>query len=326
MDGLIYVFGIVGFSFVIFFIIGLQMYKTKERVYEVIDVITDYLEKGIINVVFSLDDVEKRMRSKGSKLTRAQIQKILNKLVEKGLLLKEKRTYSFKEPLVFLTRQDYLAARRYLIGRRVGSRGNTIIYGAYQNPYLRRMYLLLLLYLIFVIDMAFVAVVYFNLYPPLTDWLIANIVRSESLLPPFLLFLIAFGIVLVDAVDNIIKSIARESYKVIVTDFGVYYDVKFGDEFSGEIRRGELRRAYIDINTTTLQKILNYFIDPPVGDVVIKVGGRKIAFKSIPYPRELKQILTEKKLEGFRWSKRNAKTLMLWRMGRSTSASIAIKP
>ncbi|MHA1506428.1 MAG: hypothetical protein ACTSR0_04475 [Candidatus Asgardarchaeia archaeon] len=326
MDEVIYILGIIGFSFVIFFIIGLQMYRTKERVYEVIDAITDYLEKGIINVVFNLDDVEKKLRGKGSTLTRGQIQKILNVLVEKGLLIKEKGTYSFKEPLVFLTRQDYLAARRYLIGRRVGSRGNTIIYGAYQNPYLRRMYFLLLLYLIFVVDISFVAMVYFNLYPPLKDWLITNIVGTESLVPPFLLFLIAFGIILVDAVDNIIKSIARESYKVIVTDFGVYYDVKFGDEFSGEIRRGELRRAYIDINTTTLQKILNYFIDPPVGDIIIKVGNKKITFRSIPYPRELRQILTEKKLEGFRWSKRNAKTLMLWRMGRSTSATIAIKP
>jgi len=63
------------------------------------------------------------------------------------------------------------------------------------------------------------------------------------------------------------------------------------------------------------QKLLNYFIRVPIGDVVVKVKGQKepVVFKNMPYPRELFYVIRSIQLGSLGWRKRHARTLMMWR-------------
>jgi len=94
---------------------------------------------------------------------------------------------------------------------------------------------------------------------------------------------------------------------------GISYDKSLADELSGRIQRGKI--SGVDIQLSPLQKLANYFIDPPIGNVVVKVKGQKkpIIFKNMPYPREMFFVIRSIMLGSLGWRKRHARTLMLWR-------------
>jgi len=238
-------------------------------------------------------------------LPKNRVERILKKLEARGVVRGRGKMYQLVDPLVFLTSTDLERARRI-------TKDDNILYGAYQNPYLPRLYFLAM-YLIFAADIIFVLLVFFNVLPSLTNW-VQNILPEGVSVNAFLLFLIGMGIIFVDALDNVIKAWAREKYSVVVGEkSGISYDKSLADELSGKIRRGAIED--VDLQFTLLQKLLNYFIRVPIGDVVVKVKGQEepVVFKNMPYPRELFYVIRSIQLGSLGWRKRHARTLMMWR-------------
>jgi len=239
-------------------------------------------------------------------LTPQELEKALDSLVERGVLQAKKGGYYvLLDPLVFLTDRDYNRAVRI-------TKNDNIIYGGYQHPFLNRMEFFMI-YGIFVIAVVISALTAFNI-GPMRGWL-------ESRLPSvinwkiFLLFLLVMSIILVDAIDNILKAWARERYSVIVSmKSGIHYDQRFADEMSGRISRGSIREADLDI--TSLQKLWNFFAKIPRGNVTLFQSSKKtsgISFKNMPYPRELFYVIRSIQLQALSWRKRHARTLMMWK-------------
>ena len=271
-----------------------------ERVLDII--VSNYLDERR----FRVEDLEKHGVSRDTVL------KALRKLERSGVLMREDgETYRIRDPLVFLTDRDYERAIRV-------TKDDNILYGAYQNPYLPRLYLLLI-YGVFVADLVFVLLAYLGHvagWPTtvVSDWTVRLLGDREELLLPFLLFLLGMGLIFVDFLDNIVKAWARERFSVIVGLLsGISYDLSLADELSGRIRRGDIED--VDLELSLLQKIMNYFKRVPVGDVVVKVKGRKepIRFRNMPFPRELFYVIRSIQLGALEWRKKYARTLMLWR-------------
>jgi len=290
----------VGFG--LCFALGWKL-KGRDPVLEkVVDIIvSNYLDERR----FSVSDIEK------AGLGREQVKAALEKLERSGIVIKQDGgRYKIRDPLVFLTERDYDRALRL-------TKDDNILYGAYQNPYLPRLYLLLI-YLVFIADIVFVVLTYLSYTigwptPAIKDWVIGLLPR-EDLLLPFLLFLLGMGLIFVDFIDNIIKAWARERYSVVVGVLsGISYDMSLADELSGRIRRGDIED--VDLEISLLQKIINYFRSVPLGDVVVKVKGREkpIRFRNMPFPRELFYVIRSIQLGALQWRKRHARTLMLWR-------------
>ena len=294
----------VAVGFIACFIWGWKLKGRDPLLERTLDlIVSNYLDERR----FTLRDLEKHG------LTRDAAKTALRKLERAGLLMKmDGESYRIRDPLVFLTDRDYERAIRI-------TKDDNILYGAYQNPYLPRLYLLLI-YGIFVADLVFVLLAYLSQTigwpsPAISQWVI-NILpgHDESLLLPFLLFLLGMGLIFVDFLDNVIKAWARERYSVVVGALsGISYDVSLADELSGRIRRGEIED--VDLDLSLLQKLMNYFKSVPVGDVVVKVRGKKepIRFRNMPFPRELFYVIRSVQLGALQWRKKHAKTLMLWR-------------
>jgi len=260
---------------------------------------------------FSISDMEQ-----ATGLNRDTIRKALRRLERAGIITKrDSGWYRIKDPLVFLTERDYERAVRI-------TKDDNILYGAYQNPYLPRLYLLLV-YLIVAIDITFVVLTYISYTmgwpsPALANWAIKILPKGdEHLLVPFLLFLLGMGIIFVDFIDNVIKAWARERYSVVVGEkSGISFDKALADELSGRIRRGQIRD--VDLDISLFQKIINYFRSVPLGDVkvVYRVGKEEEkveVFKNMPFPRELFYVIRSVQLGSLGWRKRHAKTLLYWR-------------
>jgi len=294
-----YLIPIIIIMFAVFVIIGWKIASVGSNLEKVIDVIVEHFIDERRFTIAKLKEY--------SDLPEPVIEKQLKKLVNKGILTTSKGGwYRLKDPLVFLTEKDYIRALRI-------TRDDNILYGAYQHPYFLHIYFLGI-YGLFLAIVAFTLVVYFNLLPDVRTYLISVLPGGENTLPVFLIFLVAFGIVFVDALDNLIKGWAKERYSVIVGELsGISYDQSLSDELSGRISRGHI--AGVDIQISPLQKLFNYFGDYPIGDIVIKVKRRKepITFKNMPYPREMFFVIRTLMLGSLGWRKRHARTLMLWR-------------
>jgi len=294
----------VGAGFIVCFLLGWKLKGRDVHLEKVIDVIvSNFLDERR----FSIGDIEK------AGVPRDVAERALGKLERAGILIKEaKGQYRIKDPLVFLTDQDYQRALRI-------TKDDNILYGAYQNPYLPRLYLLLI-YGIFIADLVFVLLTYISHTagwptPALSEWVLSILPgHREELLVPFLLFLLGMGLIFVDFMDNVIKAWAREKFSVIVGALsGISYDMSLADEFSGRISRGQIEE--VDLDVSLLQKLINYFRSVPIGDVIVKVKGKKepIRFRNMPFPRELFYVIRSVQLGSIGWRKKYAKTLMLWR-------------
>jgi len=220
--------------------------------------------------------------------------------------LPDKNAYVLIDPLVFLTPKDYARALRI-------TKDDKIIYGAYQAPYrINPLYILIQLLLIFVPTILLVLQI-FNIIDIRPYFGFLNILGIDII--AFLLFLIALGIIIADAFNNIYKAYMRERYSVIVGEkSGIAYDVSFADEFSGRIRRGEI--ASVDLDVNTWQKLHNYFGEVPIGNVKVRTKrGHEIVFKSIPFPRELFYAIRSIVLGNLAWRKRHAGIISMWKAG-----------
>ncbi|RLG72259.1 MAG: hypothetical protein DRO23_10705 [Thermoprotei archaeon] len=278
-------------------LIGWKIAKSDPDLQKVIDaIVSHYLDERRFHI-------NKIAEITG--LSSNKVERILKKLETRGIVRGKGKMYQLVDPLVFLTPIDLERARRI-------TKDDNILYGAYQNPYLPRLYFLTM-YLIFAAVIVFVVLVFFNVFPGLTSW-VQNILPEGVSVNAFLLFMIGMGIIFVDALDNIIKAWAREKYSVVVGEkSGISYDRSLADELSGKIRRGMIED--VDLQFSLLQKILNYFIRVPVGDVIVKVKGQRepVVFKNMPYPRELFYVIRSIQLGSLGWRKRHARTLMMWR-------------
>ncbi|MGQ4832749.1 MAG: hypothetical protein ACP6IS_02475 [Candidatus Asgardarchaeia archaeon] len=293
-----YLIVIIITAFIIFTLIGWKVSGVDKNLEKVIDVIVDHF----------ID--ERRFTAKKiaeiAEMDKKQVEKQLKKLASRGIVIKTGGWYQLKDPLVFLTERDYTRAIRL-------TRDDNILYGAYQHPYFLHIYFLGI-YGIFLLDVAFAILIYLGLLPQVKSWLVGVLPGGETTLPAFLIFMIAYGIIIVDAIDNIFKGYVKEKYSVVIGQLsGISYDRSLADELSGRIRRGQI--SGVDLQLSLLQKLYNYFGDYPVGDIVVKVKGKKepIIFKNMPYPREMFFVIRTLMLGSLGWRKRHARTLMLWR-------------
>ncbi|HDI01406.1 MAG TPA: hypothetical protein ENF78_03155 [Candidatus Bathyarchaeota archaeon] len=292
-------------GFAICFAIGWRSRRRDPALEKVVDAIVEnYLDERKFNI-------NKLVKDTG--LDEGSIRRALRRLERAGVITHTGGgNYRLKDPLVFLTEPDYARAIRI-------TKDDNILYGAYQNPYLPRLYLLCV-YGLFLADLVFSILAYLSYTigwptPLLSQWVI-GILPSDKLFIPFLLFLIGMGMIFVDFLDNIIKGWARERYMVIVGALsGVSYDISLADELSGRIRRGHI--VDVDLDVSLLQKLINYFRSVPLGDVKVRyrVGKEEkvIAFRNMPFPRELFYVIRSVQLGALGWRKRYARTLMLWR-------------
>ena len=292
-------------GFIVAFILGWRVRKG--------DIILEKVVKAIVGNFlderkFSVEDLKQI-----TGLDERVIEPALERLRRAGLLMRKGNRWLLKDPLVFLTERDYVRAVRI-------TKDDNILYGAYQNPYLPRLYLLLI-YLVVAIDVVFVVITYLSYLigwpsPDIAGWVINHLLpkHDSSLLLPFLLFLLGMGVIFVDFVDNVIKAWARERFSVVVGALsGISYDRSFADELSGRIRRGQIEN--VDYDISLFQKIINYFRRVPLGDVKVWVRGQEkpIVFKNMPYPREFYYVIRSVQLGSLQWRKKHAETLMLWR-------------
>ncbi|RLI12250.1 hypothetical protein DRO33_02880 [Candidatus Bathyarchaeota archaeon] len=296
-------------GFIVCFVLGWRLKKRDPAVEKVVDTIVErYLDER----KFNLGDLAKE-----TGLDRPVLERALRRLERAGVVTRVRGdTYRLKDPLVFLTERDYDRAVRI-------TKDDNILYGAYQNPYLPRLYLLCV-YGLFLADLVFAVLAYLSYTmgwpsPTISRWVLKILPpdKAEELFVPFLLFMVGMGMVFVDFLDNLIKGWARERYMVIVGALsGVSYDVSLADELSGRIRRGRI--VDVDLDVSLLQKLINYFRSVPLGDVKVRYRAeegeeRTIVFRNMPFPRELFYVIRSVQLGALGWRKKYARTLMLWR-------------
>ncbi|MHA1617136.1 MAG: hypothetical protein ACTSX9_07520 [Candidatus Njordarchaeales archaeon] len=229
-------------------------------------------------------------------------------LEELGLVHHEpKRGYVLVDPLVFLTSRDYLKALRI-------TANDNILYGGYQYYYLANPIYFIIQLAILISAFLFVVMTFFNIYSIKTT--LINILPSQVSPESFALFILALAIIVTDALNNVIKILAREKYSVIVGEkSGISYNRRIGDEFGGNIPRYAIDR--IDYDVSLWYKIYNLFGSIPVGNIKVYVKGSKtpVIFRAMPFPRELYNIIKSIKLGALQWRKRYARTIALWRTG-----------
>lgn len=294
MDILFYIVTVLGGI-----IAGTIYYVTKRRrdriLVEVLEYLTDY---HLDEKFFSIKKV-----SEGLQLPEDVVERAIVRLEKSGIVVKTSRGYALADPLVFLTPRDFERALRL-------TKGDNIIYGAYQMPYLTSIKYVIVQLAILIASLIFAALVFFNVLD-----LKAKVEGIMGVDPGmFALLVIAMAIIIVDVFNNFVKAWIRERYSVVVGFYsGILYDLKVPDELSGRVPRGAVSRIDIDINWA--QKINNMFGEIPIGDVRIWVRGKKepIVFRSMPYPRELFMVIRSLQLGALEWRKRHARELALWR-------------
>ena len=268
------------------------------------------------------------------KWTEDTVKKYLKELETKKIVafIPERKVYALMDPLVFLTSRDYSRALRI-------TKDDNILYGAYQAPYRTNpIYIGIQVALIAIpsIMLGLQLLGIYNFTPFFAP------VLNEVSIEAFLLFLIAMGIIAADAFNNLFKGYMRERFSVVVgAKSGISYDVSYADEFSGRIRRGDIK--YVDVDLSLWQKIHNYFGEIPIGDVKIvytrrigeeseeaeevhigreedkevKCKGRTCerVFRSMPFPRELFYVIRSIMLGNLGWRKRHADVISKWKSG-----------
>jgi len=297
-EWIIPVLSIIGF--VVGILVTWRQYKIP-GIGDVIDAITTYY---LDEQKFTFQKI-----SADLKLPDPVVKHALKELERRDVIYRTKSGwFAMNDPLIFLSEKDMIRAKRL-------TKGDNLIYGAYQNPFFSHSELLLV-YGIFIGTIIFGLVCGF--IEPARTWLLsmlgtANIIDGAI----FLLFIIMVGMITTDALENLISIWSRERYSVIIGEMsGISYDTSYSDEYSGRIGRGMIRRA--DLQITPIQKFMNYFMRVPIGDIRIccvakKDGGPEVEFKNLPFPREMFYVIRSIQLKSLGWRKRHARTLMLWR-------------
>ena len=228
----------------------------------------------------------------------------LNELANRGIIRKRKGRYQIMIPLFFLDDRQYQKAMRF-------TANDEILYGAPQQPFLSHFHLFAFYGLIPLTALISIFTL-LGFIPDISNFISASFWFID--IRVFFIFLILMSLIVVDAVENIVKSWAQERFSVIVgSKSGLYYDKEYASELSGRIQRGHL--GVISMKISMLQKLLNYFSEVPHGDIIVGIRGRKkgITFRNMPFPRELFYVLRRVQLKGLGWRKRHARTLMMWR-------------
>ncbi len=298
---LFFIIGLIS-SIIVAFLITLKwLNKGMNPLYERVlnHLIRKYLDERYFTVHKLADELN---------ITEDTLRRILKTLEARRIVafIPHKKQYALLDPLVFLTPKDYARALRI-------TKDDNILYGAYEAPYrVDILYILIQLIFILVPLLAFFAQVLnmIDLSPYLTR--IFPNARPEVIL----LFFLGMGIILADAVNNVIKGYTREKMSVVVGALsGISYDKHFADELSGRLPRKDLKS--VDIRLSLLQKIHNYFGEIPVGDIIVEYrGGKKPeVFRSMPFPRELFYVIRSIMLGHLEWRKRHAETISKWKAG-----------
>lgn len=331
LEWIIPILAVVGF--VIGFLITMKQQKIQ-GLGEVIDTITT---KYLDDRKFRYADLTQDL-----KIPDEVAKQALKELERRDIIYRTKTGYyQLNDPLVFLSEQDMIRAKRL-------TKGDNIIYGAYQHPFFSHKQLLLV-YAIFFATVIFALVCTY--IPSANAWIVAILPQPANQIDAgiFLLFIVLIGMIVTDAIDNLISVWSRERFSVIIGEnSGISYDISYSDEFSGRIGRGQIRQ--VDINFSSLQKFANYFMRIPIGDIIINGGKTSappaekapkkvpaktttkakttkpaktttpkeakvlgIAFKNMPFPREMFYVIRSLQLRSLGWRQRHARTLMLWR-------------
>ncbi len=311
LEWLIPVLALVGF------ILGFLITIRQRKVPGVSDVINAIVMKYLDERGFRLADLIKETDLPEPVVKRAVKELEVNDIVFR----KTSGWFQLNDPLIFLSEKDMIRASRL-------TKDDNLVYGGYQHPFFSHVELLTV-YGIFIGAVIFALVCFF--VDSAKIWLKdALAVTSDLDLGIFLLFIIMLGMMTTDAIENLISIWSRERYSVIIGEMsGISFDTSYSDEYSGRIGRGAIRK--IDLQITPIQKFMNYFLRVPIGDIYICCASKEIveavdkgvkmqkstagtvAFKNMPFPREMFFILRSIQLKSLGWRKRHARTLMLWR-------------
>lgn len=297
-EWLIPVLALIGF--VIGFIITLKQQKVP-GIGDVIDtIVIKYLdERG-----FRLTDLTRE-----TQLPDPVVKRAVRELERNDIIFRKKSGwFQLNDPLIFLSEKDLIRASRL-------TKDDNLVYGGYQHPFFSHVELIGV-YGIFIGAIIFSVICMF--VGPAKAWMMDVLGTSNEMdLGIFLLFIIMLGLMTTDAIENLISIWSRERYSVVIGErSGISFDTSYSDEYSGRIGRGRIRQ--VDLQITGIQKFMNYFLRVPIGDIHIccvpkDIGGPTIAFKNMPFPREMFFIIRSIQLKSLGWRKRHARTLMLWR-------------
>jgi hypothetical protein len=235
---------------------------------------------------------------------REEVKTTLDQLTRHGMLKHHRGRYEIIIPLFFLSERHYQRALRL-------TANDEIMYGAAQQPFLSHFQLLAFYGLVpAAVIVSLLAL--FNIYPPLSAFFLTLFGYLESRI--FFLFFVLVSVIIVDAINNLIKNWAQERFSVIIgAKAGIFFDETYATALSGRISRGKI--GTIEVQISMLQKLLNYFTEIPHGDIIVKVRGQKEpeVFRNMPFPHEIYFVLRRVQLKGLGWRKRHARTLMMWR-------------
>ncbi|NVM55867.1 MAG: hypothetical protein HWN66_19360 [Candidatus Helarchaeota archaeon] len=302
LEWLVPVLALIGFA------IGFLITWRRAKVAGVSEVIDTISMKYLDERRFQFKDIVKE-----TKLPDPVVKRAMKELEKSEIIYRTSRTgwFALNDPLIFLSEKDRIRASRL-------TKDDNLVYGGYQHPFFSHVELLAV-YGIFFGAIIFALVV--GLVQPARDWLMVVLGLDPLVhyvdLTIFLLFIVLLGLLTTDAIENLISIWARERYSVVIGErSGIAYDNSYSDEYSGRIGRGRIRK--VDLEISTAQKFLNYFMRVPIGDIHIccvakEQGGPWIDFKNMPFPREMFFVIRSIQLKSLGWRKRHARTLMLWR-------------
>jgi hypothetical protein len=286
------------------FVIGFLITIRQRKVPGISDVIDTIVMKYLDERGFRLKDLANETALPDPVLKRS-----LKELERNDIIFRKKSGwFQLNDPLIFLSEKDMIRSSRL-------TKDDNLVYGGYQHPFFSHTELIAV-YGIFVGAVVFSAICFF--VPSAKAWLMGAINTSlEIELGIFLLFIMMLALMTTDAMENLISIWSRERYSVVIGErSGISFDTSYSDEYSGRIGRGAIRK--VDLEITAIQKFMNYFLRVPIGDIHIccvakDLGGPTIAFKNMPFPREMFFIIRSIQLKSLGWRKRHARTLMLWR-------------
>ncbi len=233
-----------------------------------------------------------------------KVESALNQLNRNGIIQRRGKYYQTINPLFFLSETYYTKSLRFSID-------DEILYGGAQNPFLTN-YQLVGFYGLVPLSLFFSLIVILGIFPEIN--LVFSTYFSYLDLNLLLAFLVILSIIIVDAINNLIKSWAQDRNSVIVgVKSGVTFDIEYAAERSGRISRPKL--GNVSYQLSLFQRLMNYFSEIPHGDIVIQVKGQKepMTFRNVPFPIELFYVLRQVQLQSLEWRKRYARTMMEWR-------------
>ncbi len=301
LEWLIPVLAIIGF------VIGFLITLKQRKVPGISDVIDTIVMKYLDERGFRLKDLTNE-----TALPDPVVKRAIKELERNDIIFRKKSGwFQLNDPLIFLSEKDMIRSSRL-------TKDDNLVYGGYQHPFFSHVELIAV-YGIFIGAIIFSAICYF--VPSAHTWLAEAIgpgaPATDLELGIFLLFIMMLALMTTDAIENLISIWSRERYSVIIGEkSGISFDTSYSDEYSGRIGRGAIRK--VDLQITPIQKLANYFLRVPIGDIHIccvakELGGPTVAFKNMPFPREMFFIIRSIQLKSLGWRKRHARTLMLWR-------------